>query len=201
MLHHLQSALDQVPLQSELVPINLSELELGPLQDNQLGESRAFLRDFSDVTEEYVGFVNARFDQKYFQLHTRLHTLVPTVRRFAAPGWVLAPWPGDNWIEVTNTYHPSMLPLVGELLALQGLPRAGNRTSVWANDFVCHRSVFFDWLRFWRSSFDHFYAKYGLQLPFAGEGTDRNRQTAYFLERITAAYFANRPDVRVVGLE
>ena len=166
-----------------------------------LGESRAFLIDFSDVDEEYVGFINARFDQKYFSLNTRLETLPIVARRLLAPGWVLAPWPAVDWLSLTAVHHPTMMDLVEELHVLHGLEMKQDRVSVWANDFICHRSVFFDWHRFWRRSFDYFIEKYGIDLPFDDHGTDPSRKTAFFLERITTTYFANRPDVRVIGLE
>jgi hypothetical protein len=201
VLHHQAEVLRLVPRDSCLEPVDLTKLDIGHYQTNLLGESRAFLRSFDSVSEDYIGFINGRFNQKYFKLTTRLDTISTIARRLLAPGWVLTPWPAYDWLRLTSIHHPTMIGLIDELLTMHGLPLAEGRASVWANEFICHRSVFLDWHRFWRTSFEHFVGKYGLDLPFENHGTDPERKTAFFLERITTAYFANRPDVRVVGLE
>lgn len=201
VLSHEQALLDLTPNGPEFEKVNLSSLDIGPCQSNQLGECRAFFRDFSDVDAEYIGFANARWNQKYFRLKTRLETLPYHVERLAAPGWVLAPWPAHDWIKLTLHHHPTMEPLVSEMLQTMALSPNNDQVSVWANDFICHRSVFFDWLRFWKTTFEHFYGRYGLDLPFDIAGTDPSRKSAFFFERVTTAYFANRPDVRIAPFE
>src|SRR5579872_4421535 len=180
VLYHDQRVLDAIPRQDFLVPVNLSTLDIGRFQDNLLGESRAFLSDISDVEDDYIGFVNARWDQKYFQLHTRLATLGHEVERLAAPGWILCPFRATNWVANTQLYHPSMMPLLEELSGTAGLPLNNDKESVWCNDFICHRSVFFDWRRFWRQMFGHFDGKYGLKLPFNPADADPSRYPAFF---------------------
>ena len=95
VLSHDGELLARAPERKELVKTLLTDLDIGEFQSNQLGECRAFLQDFSAVDSEYIGFANARWDQKYFRLHTRLHSLVTETERHAAPGWVLAPWPAQ----------------------------------------------------------------------------------------------------------
>lgn len=201
VLSHDLATLRLVPLSREFETIHLGSLAVGEYQSNQLGECRAFFQNFSGVDADFIGFANARWDQKYFQLHTRLHSLVEQTRRLAAPGWVLAPWPAHSWIDVTLHHHPTMKPLLDELLITMDITKNNHRLSLWANDFVCHRSVFLDWHRFWQTAFGHFYSKYGLELPFGKEGTDESRHAAFFFERITTAYFANRLDVRIAPFE
>jgi len=201
VLSHDEEWLQRVPSSPEYEPVNLTALDIGEFQTNMLGECRAFFRDFESETAEYLGFANARWDQKYFKLKTRLDTLARAAHRYAAPGWVLTPWLEPQWYKVTLIHHPTMEPLLQELAALHSLALEPGRLTLWANDFICHRSVFFDWLRFWRETFDHFYHRYGLDLPFEISGTDPTRHSAFFYERFTAAYFANRQDVRVVNLD
>jgi hypothetical protein len=111
-------------------------------------------------------------------------------------------WPvPHDWIELTLHHHPTMQPLIEELLVTKAITRNNHRVSLWANDFVCHRSVLLDWHRFWKTAFRHFYDQYGLELPFGSHGADESRHAAFFLERITTAYFANRLDVRVAHFE
>lgn len=200
VLSHLEQSLAIVPELPFQTKVHLPSLDIGPFQSNQLGESRAFFLDFDDIDAEYLGFANARWNQKYFTLHTRIETLHLAVQRFAAPGIVLAPWTTKNWYEISCHHHPGMSKYLVELLGSQDLQSNGHRQTLWANDFICHRSVFYDWLRFWRTAFDHFYSRYGFEMDFEVGPEDEPRKIAFFLERFSAAYFANRADVVVAQL-
>jgi len=209
VLSNRQDLLDLAPEHPMYERLHLPSLSIGALQNNMLGEGRAFFLDYSSSEGmEYVGFVNARWNEKYFRLRTKLQDLPDVVDRFAAPGIVLAPWPtncswldyGTDWYRLSVEQHCTMEGLLQELAELTGLSVAPRNLTFWANDFICHWSVFEDWLQFWRSTFSYFMKKYGFELPFSISNTDPSRYCAYFYERFSTIYFANRDDLRVLGV-
>lgn len=212
ILYHAEAMLRAVPPLSHFVKINLATLPI-KYCSNLLGEGRAFLANLDTGGADYVGFINARWDQKYPDLSTRLRTLPTTVMRAIDSGVlyrqsVLAPWTTDcqwsnisaNWYDFTIRTHRTMQPLLAEWQALTGLSFNTGRRSFWANDFICHRLTYLDFRDYWRACFHHFQRKYGYILPFSTWGLDVSRQPAYFYERCSVAYWANRLDLTVTAL-
>jgi hypothetical protein len=206
VLSHRQDLLDAVPNQLCFYKVNLSRLRLGRYQNNLLGEGRALLYDLDDNDAEYLGFINARWDYKYPNLQTRLTNLDNTVWPQLEATRVLAPWTtgtsywGNDWYNQAIEVHPSMAGLLTELASYTGLSLKTDRSSLWANDFICYRDVWHDWRQFWRRCFSHFHNRYGFLLPYRSENMDVSRMPAYFYERVTTLYFANRNDLQVVQL-
>lgn len=186
--------------------VYLHDLPLGRLQSNMLGEGRAILHDLDYGDADYVGLANARWDHKYDKLGTRLGNLGEIALEMARPHVVLAPWPtnadwlnyGPDWPGLTVAVHPSMANMLQELYDFTGMPLNTGLVSFWANDFICRREVFESWREHWRRCFNHFHGRYGFLLPYRAENMDVRRLPAYFYERVTTHYFANRVDLEVV---
>jgi len=207
VLSHRQDLLDAVSDQPCFHKVNLARLPLGRYQSNLLGEGRAVLYDIDIGVDDadYFGLVNARWDDKYPNLQTRLANLNNMAQPQLAASQVLTPWATDSdeasdWYYWTTYFHPSMADLLDELAAFSGLSLRTGRVSLWANDFICQRDVWYSWRQFWRRCFTHFHGRYGFLLPYRSEDMDVARLPAYFYERVTTLYFANRADLHVIQL-
>jgi len=205
ILSHVADRLDSVPDWPEFERVLLPALPLErDLRTNLIGEGRAFLADLDVEQAEYVGYMNARAPAKYRgaledpaeyweSFRARLASLTP--------GVVLAPSIAESWwAEFSDQVHPGMLRLLHEVRDLTGLRLDTGRISLWANDMVMHRSVWAEWLVFWRGCFTHFHRLWGWDWPFPPIGLDASRKPAYFAERWTTLFFANRADLQIVRI-
>jgi len=181
--------------------VYLNNLHIGTKHNSNLyGECRAFLCDFeiSDVT----GIVNARWNNKYPKISTRLADLSKYIDLCnIKPNEVHAPWTcPSNWYTHTINVHPDMKKLLDELKEFSGLEFNDDKPTLCANDMIMCKQTMHDWLAFWRKCFHHFDNKYGALLPMMYHNMDPSRGPAYFYERITALYFANRPDLKIIQI-
>lgn len=216
VLYHNQGKLDSIPNLDCAQKVNVATINV-PYRSNMIGEGRAFLADLDTKSAQYVGVVNARWDHKYDQfdhkLQTKLADLPAYVERCVTDGTmnprtVHAPWTTDSpmldikneWYEFTLKIHPTMEKLLRELQRFTGMEMSNKRRTFWANDFICHRLAYFDFIEFWRRCFRHFHSKYGYLLPMSTYGVDTCRYAAYFYERVSALYWANRTDLEVVPI-
>jgi hypothetical protein len=212
-LSHTQDRLDALPKIGWLEPVHLGRLSDLPteFQDNGLGECRAFLSDSLDSEKaDWIGCLNARYDAKYAHMTgVRLAELPAALERLLAPSKVVAVWPtnaswldcGSAWADFSARQHPGLLPLLEELAAFTDTALDTGRPSLWGHDFVCARAVWKDWRVFFRKCFAYFYDRYGMDLPFPPINIDPKRKAAYFYERVTTLYFANRKDLEIVPLQ
>lgn len=204
VLSHLREGFESVPDCPELERVLLGALPLAPeLQTNLIGEGRAFLADLDAGDAEYVGYMNARAPAKYQIFGSSKMTWQKLRRRLATlqPGVVLAPWiAAPTWAAASEDQHPGMLDALFELRDVTGLCLDTGRPSLWANDMVMHRSVWSEWLLHWRRCFAHFHGRYGWDWPVPEAGLDAERKPAYFAERWTTLFFANRDDLVVEQL-
>jgi hypothetical protein len=177
--------------------VNLNRLAIDRHQRNNLAESRIYLDpNLMDRFEgrEYVGLATARWNQKYMHsgiarledLHEYEYLLdekVVLVADLADP---------VKWIDTTCFFNIGMHKFIDELAEWTGMPRT-NGPSFWANNFICHRSVFADYLKHFLKVFDYFTNKYDNRFDF--KGMDPKRTPAFFYEAVTVHYFANRSDL------
>jgi len=201
-LYHKQDTLDSVQNRPYLQKINLSKLQVGSYQDNRLGENRAFLAQLPiDKHIEYVGYLNARLNKKYAWRGLNYDNLIERLIPKLAPDTVVYAWPADeNWAAFTRKMHHGIDHLLKELAKVTELKLITDTKTFWANDFICHRDVWADWLLFWRKTFFHFHDLHGFDLPFPTYNVDEKRKPAYFYERVTSIYFANRTDLKMIPL-
>lgn len=174
--------------------INMAELNCGIYQENHLAEARAFLSDLVERgTEEYIGFLTARFNSKYERLlpMQQMHNLPlrPNIVWCADPAH-------ENWSHTSNSAHPGILSLLEEMAAFTKLPLI-HGPSLYSNNFICHRNVMRSLVVFFRKVFHEFHNRYWYDLPFNVGNYERRKAAAYFYERITMHYFANRTDLSI----
>lgn len=187
--------------------VSLQHLPLGSLQSNLLGESRALLFDHQ-IDSEYVGIINGRWNEKYHYLETKIEQLPSYIIRRLKENVVFAPWPTisthsgnqEDWYQNTLNVHPEMKKILLELAEFSKLSLSPG-PSLWANDFICHKSHWDEWLVFWRKCFHYFHSRYGFLLPYGSTNLDVARQPAYFYERVTTLYFANQHHLSIEGIK
>lgn len=166
--------------------VNLSELEIGKYQDNQLAEHRFFLADLH-TNAEYVGVATTSWRHKYPHC-LQLHHLD---RLKLAPKVVYAPRVAPKkWYFLSKLYHLGSEKYLREMAEISGLSLEAGE-SVWSNTFICHKDIYGEFLARWRAIFDHLYAKYGTDLDI--DSPDHSRRAGYLYERIATMIFANLP--------
>jgi hypothetical protein len=194
VLGHREDDLRHVPKKSFLQPVNLGELALPIENTNDLAENRFFLLDDSyfENCPEYLGVLSTRFNKKYDSLVglDSLDILMPKLR----PQTVFAADPTTyrfpNWISWGHVYHKTFDIYFKDLASFMGLP-AVNKPTFWANNFICHKSVFLDFIKVFKKAFE----KYGYN--FVMQVDDPTRTAAYVYERAAMLYFANRSDLEI----
>lgn len=204
--YHTDEHWDDVPPYPWGRKLHLNQLKgLRPEhQDDRLGETRMFLADLNiPPGVDYVGQYNARAKKKYGWMGWDWGRLGEKLLPRLHPGRVVALWvsdlcPGrtDDWVAWSEANHPGMLKLLREMSEVSGRPLVASRT-LWANDFVCHREVWQGFVDFFRPVFNHFWDKYGLDVPLSYYNTTGDRRPAYLYERIAAHYFSTRFDLDI----
>lgn len=194
VLHNDPKFLNQIYDRPYLTKVNLGNLNVGQFQVNELCENRIYLSNLIKTPHEYIGFASARWNWKYKGiLHLEDMNLL---RNQLRPDTVyIAEETPVDWKRHSESSHPGISKFIQELEDLTGLTAHGR--SFWANNFICHRKVFEDFLRFWRKVFYHIHNKYGLNFDFNIGWGNSDVKPAYLLERITVLYFANRKDLKL----
>ena len=230
VLSHQQFRLDALGVHPNVHPINLNELSLTErLKGQDLAEARFFIADALDSSEaEWIALVSARWSEKW-PLWPGISELPDVMSGLNDPAMVVAPatwwWPAHD-VRAFADRQDRRYPGVGALLSdpqspvVSALPHSRLNPLVFNNTFIAHRTVVRDWLAYFRSCFDYFDGRYGLDLPFEvqcawcglllrnddgeriphpGRLYEPIRHAAYFYELITTTYFASRPDLLIVG--
>jgi hypothetical protein len=186
------SAIDDAP---HLIKINLNNLPLGKFQDNRLAEHRLFLSDVPSNTDaEYLGFATWRWNKKWYPvLQLKDLNKIPL-----SPDVVYYGMYGDeNWASLSVAWHPGMEKYLFEISKYTNLNIA--KPTFWANNFICHKSVYEKWQTFFRDVFLYLYNKYGYEYDFKAE-KDEHRKPSILYERISMLYFANQPELQFMSV-
>ena len=203
VLCHNKTSLEQAPSSHSIEKINLNDLILPIPNSNDLAENRFFLlpESFFQSCPEYIGVLTWQFNKKYNNL-LPIENLAQVIQSKMNPQLVWAASPTEyfndgKWVEWSLSYHKTIGPYLQELSEFTNIPLANNPT-IWANNFICHKSVFLDFLKFFKNVFNHFHEKYKYNFDFHVD--DRSRVAAYFYERVAMFYFSNRKDLSIVKL-
>lgn len=203
---HDASCFSKVPNRDYLQTIELQSLILPIDNTNHLAESRMFLVDeaFFASDPEYIGMVTWRFDSKYPRL-LKLADLGPAVEKRLTPNTVLAAEPSmdgysNRWVD-----HPSRYMLGGrgircyidEMAEVAGVKVECNH-SAWANNWIVHKQVLIDYIRFFKRIFKHFHEKYGYDFDFSVPCNKwPGREPGYLYELASLLYFSSRTDLQI----
>lgn len=207
VLGHQDSVLDLVPNRPYFEKINLEALPIDRFQTNLLAESRIFLAPFLHRQQhEYIGFASARWNDKYAHLgaicledfHNLKVQLKPNnvlvAQRTDNINGPLGSFDPVNWRSHMEFGHKGISVYLEELSKASGIDN--RRPSFWANNFICHRTVFKDFLKHWLDMFFYFYGNYKFDYKF--QTADSSRGPAFLMEAITINYFSSRSDLNIV---
>jgi hypothetical protein len=186
--------------------VNLNDLDVGEYQRNEYSESRIFQADLSQYPHEYFGFGTWNWNKKFPWVPPleELDQLIPRLK----PDVVLTPSPvimdlsneklvREYYCPITEGWH-----LFQEVAAHMGVPLdSGREPRVFCSSFICHREVYEDFVKVFRSEMDWLIEKYGdcENLQFLAPA-DFNRKPGYLFEMVVLHYFSSRNDLNVVEM-
>lgn len=207
VLGHQEDQLAKVIPRPYLHKVNLNDLPIERFQTNLLAESRIYLASFlQKVDHEYIGLVTSKWNQKYAYINTTNLEDLHQLRVHLKPKNVIVAQRTDNtsgglgdldtldWRTHLEHVHKGIGPYLDELAKLSGVYKRG--PSFWANNFICHRTVFKQFLKHWLDMFFYFYAKYKFEYKY--ETYDPSRLPSFFMEAITINYFSSRKDLHFI---
>lgn len=209
VLGHDESSFSKVPKRDCIQTLDLNTLELPIQNTNHLAESRMFLLDESyfEHDPDYIGLITWRYDSKYPNL-LGLNDLCDALPDLLDSKTVLAAQPtvcenNGQWVTQPLRYMKGgkgILKYLEEMAAVMGVPLACS-PSAWANNWIVHKSVLFDYLKFFKKAFNHFHHKYGYDFDFTVVGNLYPvRVPAFFYELVSLLYFSVRNDLKIVQL-
>ena len=174
------------------------------------------------MDSEWIGLLTGRWDDKFPQ-YPPIMQIPDRIDFLAEPTQAIAPalhwWPSADlkrFTERIDLQYPGMKTMLGESGAPRVVPqpRGALAPLVFNNQIIAHRRVVADWVEFMRHAFEHYDAKYGMELPFtvacptcgslcldtegrrvrhpSGHTYDPVRHAGYFYEQLTALYFTSR---------
>lgn len=199
VLGHNQESLSQVPDTNYLEGVDLSKLELPVPNTNDLAENRFYLTnpEFFRNQPDYIGTLTCNFNSKYHDL-IGLENL-DSIKNLLEPDTVLAAAPThtffkNHWLKWTYSYHQTIEPYMKDLSDIMGIPLTNDDT-LWANNFICHKEVFIDFVKTFQKTFQAMHQKHGYN--FKMKVDDTSRTAAYLYERVAMLYFSNRKDLKI----
>lgn len=172
-----------MPQVDHLTPVILNEIS----HRNEISEHRFFITKFhSDA--EYLGFATWRWHQKCKHLIS-LNQLAGLEMK---PNVVWYAWEAKDWYTESKIRHRGIEKYLDMLVSHTGLQHG--KRSFYANQFICHRDIFFDFMEKFKEWFNHF-DKQNLNYNYTVQPKDKPRTPACFYERFSTLYFANRTDL------
>ena len=209
LLGHDESCFKDVIPRDYLTCLILNQLKLPIANTEHIAESRMFLlgEEFYDSDHDYIGMLTWRYDSKYPRL-IKLSELGSHITHLLQPDVVLAAQPtifenNGQWVTQPLRYIKGgrgVSYYLKEMADLMGVPLACT-PSAWANNWIVHKSVFFEFLKFFKKIFYHFHAKYGYNYDFEVIGNKYPiRAPAFLYELASLLFFSVRSDLRIIKL-
>lgn len=193
---YTEQQIDGVPPCPHLVPVNLSDMPIGSHQRNSLAESRLLLSDMHTYhPAEYMGIATWRWHDKC----RHMMPLADLCRLPLSPRTVYAAWPAHDWVKLSELDHHGIAKYLDEMFTLLPAYQAGGM-GLYANQFICHHSVYDDFIRFFRQIFAYLDTKYGDKYDYYVKSVDQPRSPAVLYERIACLYFSQRTDLKIVQI-
>lgn len=195
-LGHSEESLGFIPDRPWIRKTDLNQLPTCVENKNDMAENRIFLTEetYFENCPEYVGVLTWQYDMKYSWLlpYSELDEILPELSPETAFGAEFSPLHISEWVDYTISYHKTIREYLDDLAHFAGLP-LHNSPSFWANNFICHKSVFFDYIRLFKRVHAKMQEKHGNKFAYYAE--DQRRVPAYLYERLTMLYFSNRFDL------
>lgn len=199
VLGHQELQLSKIADHELIEKTNLCYLDLPIENNNHIAENRFFLVDqkkFNDCPD-YIGVLSANYDNKYPHLISlgSMERLVPKLKE----NIVFAASPTETfcegkWVDYSYKYHVTFEKYLEDMAKTFSL-KLDNQPTFWANNFICHKKVFLDFLVFFKTVFKYMHEKYAYTYQMKVD--DTSRVSAYVYERVSMLYFANRSDLEI----
>lgn len=202
VLHNEQEVLNKIYAGPSVKKINLNDLNLDPkYANNALAENRFFvyLSENIDILKDYdyIGVCSASWDFKYKTLNKNsnvieLGKITELAEEFDNP-FIYVPSFVKDWYNESIFNHAGMEVYIDELLKRNNFKSTGN--SFYSNNFICKRSIFINFIKWWKVEFDYFFKKYRYTYHYNSENYENYKpdvNCSYFYERLTISYFANK---------
>lgn len=200
VLGHNEEQYKNIKTRDYLEFVRLDKLEVGEYQLNDFGENRFLYTGFEkNLPAEYVGTVTAswntknRYDfyGKYILMVDFLHELDLQPKTVWAPILAL-----DDWMKYTEECHPGFDKYLKQLSEITGVTSA--RKTLWCSNFICHRDVMLDYVKFFKDTFEKVNAVHKWDYSdFYMSDYYTDRRSAAIGERITMYYFSSRDDLEL----
>lgn len=198
-LGHSEESLKIIPNHHAFKKVNLNDLVLPIANTNDLAENRFFLLDESYFHDcpEYIGVLTAQYEKKYPALIKWNKIL--DLQNHLNPEEIFAASPTElfnegKWVEWSFDYHKTIKPYLEDIANFAQIPLSNNPT-FWANNFICHKRVFFEFIKFFKKIFNYMHPKYGFNFAFKVD--DTNRTAAYLYERVSMLWFSNKDNLKI----
>lgn len=209
VLHNDKNYLNNIKNIEFIEKVNLNYLSLNQAyQRNELAENRflIYLSNNNAIFDnyEYVGIASARWNEKY-DVYTK-KTILPIeevgigIEKFKK-NHIYVPAPIKDWYHESCHFHEGMNFYLDEILQRNNFKKEG--MSFYSNNFIARKDIMVEFLKWWRKEFDYFFGKYGLDYDYDSTNFSDYKEhvnCAYFYERLTISYFANKK-YEIVKLE
>lgn len=201
VLHSDKNYLNKIKDNAFIEKVNLNYLSLSKVhQRNELAENRFFIYLYNNLSiienYEFICIASARWNEKYKvysekqilpieEIHVGYEKFKNNTVYVAAPIY--------DWYKESCEQHEGMNFYIDELLKRNNFKRLG--MSFYSNNFLCKKNILIDFLKWWKKEFDYFFDKYGIDYDYDSSNFSEYKEhvnSAYFYERLTLAYFANK---------
>lgn len=202
VLGHKKEQLEKIPQKKFISTINLSNLNIQisnnkVINTQDLAENKFFLSDHIFRSQEsFIGIITHRYKQKYdldienlFKLKNRLEMSCVYTCHTAR----------KDWYEYTINYHPGIDRYLKEISYVFNLP-IRKKNVFWANNFICHKSIFAEFALVFRQIFHYMHEKYGYNFDYKVDSGQEHRRAAFLYERISMMYFSNQDNLDIIQI-
>lgn len=201
VLHNDENYLNKIKVNKHIEKINLNNLSINKIHSrNELAENRfmSYLANNLSIIQkyEYIGIASARWNEKY-KVYKEKKVMpieeVPLVYDEFKKSNVYVAAPISNWYSESCDNHKGIDVYINELLERNKFKKTG--MSFYSNNFICTKKTMVDFLKWWIKEFNYFFEKYGTKYNYDSSSFieyKENVNCAYFYERLTISYFANK---------
>jgi hypothetical protein len=201
-LHNEQKILNTIHAGPSVKKINLNDLDLQPkYANNSLAENRFFIYLSKNINilkdYDYIGVCSASWDFKYKTLNKNSNVIefqkISELAEELEDPFIYVPSLVEDWYNESIFNHAGIEVYIDELLKRNNFISTGN--SFYSNNFICKKSIFINFIKWWKVEFDYFFEKYRYTYHYNSENYENYKpdvNCSYFYERLTIAYFANK---------
>jgi hypothetical protein len=197
VLGHNEESLKKVENEPFIQKLDLSKLELAIPNTEDIAENKFYLTDYVfRCKESYVGVMTHRYKQKY---NLDIKKLPQIVDKLDERCVFTCHFARKEWFDYSINYHPGIEKYIREISEVFNLP-IRRKHVFWANNFICHKFVFADFIYKFRDIFHYINSKYGYNFDYKVDFGQDKRKAAFLYERVAMLYFSNQDHLKVIQI-